>query len=740
MILEGLLTEIIFYNEDNGYIVGVLETSSDELYIVGYAHNMRPGSNFTLSGDWKTHPSYGEQFYFTGYEEKLPEDLDSIKKYLASGIIKGIGPKTAESIVNRFGDTSFDVISNHPDRLCEIAGIGPTKSKTISDSFNNHRMLMDITLFLQKYDINPSYALKLYKIYKENTIDAIRENPYRLTKDVSGIGFKRADALAEKIGFTKSSVHRIEAGIHYILSSFSNDGHTFVPVNTFLEKAHLLLNNSSDEISDVMTHLALQGELHIEKIEDRNVVFSMPYFTAETKVCHNLIRLLTTAPKPIQADYDELIRMASFELDITLANNQKQAIKETLKNSVCIITGGPGTGKTTTINSLIHIFSQYGLKIALAAPTGRAAKRITETSGHEAKTMHRLLEYAFSNDDSSMRFGKNEENTLDYDVIIIDEASMIDILLMNGLLKAVISGTRLIFVGDSDQLPSVGPGNVLRDMLSSELIPSVKLNIIFRQAEESLIVVNAHRINQGEYPDYNEKDKDFFFLRNNDELSTLETVKSLCSTRLPGYFQDCSPIRDIQVITPSRKGILGTYNLNKELQSLLNPQAPSKSQKIFNNKIFREGDKVMQIKNNYGLEWKREADFSDGQGVFNGDVGFIQKIDNEYGEILICFDDDRIVTYDYSQLDELDLAYAITVHKSQGSEFPIIVMPIAWFPPMLITRNLLYTAVTRGKQGVVLVGSEKYLYEMVRNNRIIQRYSSLDIRLKNFIKEGLIDY
>lgn len=738
MNIKGQLTDIIFYNEENGYIVGVVETEEHEVCIVGHMHSNQKGGTYTFTGEWTLHPTYGEQFTFTEYQEEFPESESAIKKYLASGIIKGIGPKTAESIVNKFGKDTFNVISNHSEKLSQISGIGKIKAKGISDSFNSHKELMNITMFLQQYHVSPSFAIKLYKLYGEKTIDTILENPYCLVYDVFGIGFKTADQIASKIGISKESSERITAGILYLLNHFTSEGHTFMPLELFSEKTAEILDLSKQQVLDKMTELALEGELHLENLENRTVVFPLPYFYAETNVCKNLIKLLRTDLKPISADANELIKITENELDIRLAENQKEAVKEALSNGVYIITGGPGTGKTTTINSLIHIFNKCGLTTGLAAPTGRAAKRITEASGYEAKTLHRLLEYSFFDNESSMRFGKNEENTLEYDVIVIDEVSMVDILLMNALLKAVMTGTRLILVGDADQLPSVGAGNVLRDILNSEIIPFVKLDKIFRQAQESLIVVNAHRINRGEYPYYNEKDKDFFLLKQNNENQVLQTIKSLCFQRLPDYFKNCHPTKDIQLLTPARKGLLGTYNLNKELQFLLNPPSDSKQEKSFRDKLFREGDKVMQIKNNYDIEWKKETDFSEGQGIFNGDVGFIENIDNEYGEMLIRFDDDKMVTYDFSHMDELELAYAVTVHKSQGSEFPIVVMPIFWFPPVLATRNLLYTGITRAKQAVILVGSENYLFGMIDNNRIIERFSGLNTRLQILLKEKII--
>lgn len=490
---------------------------------------------------------------------------------------------------------------------------------------------------------------------------------------------------------------------------------------------------SAEEVYETIVEMAFEGDLQVENLEGRAVVYSVPYYLAEQKVCRKLIELDRAVLKPIKGNIGELIDLTERQTGIHLSENQKHAVEISMGSGVAVITGGPGTGKTTIINTIMTIFQHSGFSTAIAAPTGRAAKRITETSGHNASTIHRLLEYYYSEGDDSMRFGKNEESPLDFDAVIIDEASMIDILLMRGLLEAIPSGTRLIIVGDADQLPSVGAGNVLRDIIDSEVIASIKLTEIFRQAKESLIVVNAHKINKGEYPDSNEKDKDFFLLHRKGEKEMLSTIKDLCTRRLPAYFENCDPLRDLQILTPVRKGLLGCINLNKELQQILNPPASHVKEKRLGDRLFREGDKVMQIKNNYQLEWKRFDDFTDGQGVFNGDCGFIHTIDNEFNEITVVYDENKFVKYDATNLDELELAYAVTVHKSQGSEFPVVIMPISWFPPVLATRNLLYTAVTRARDAVILVGSEDKMRAMVDNNRITERYSGLKPKLKEFL-------
>lgn len=735
---RGTIADIIYYNKDNCYVIAVAENEEEQFTLVGYLPSAERGRAFTFSGAWKTHPIYGEQFSFTEYKEEIPDSNEGIERFLSSGLLKGIGKKTAASIVKTFGVDTFHIIENEPYRLTEVDGIGEKKAASISDAFRVHKEFAEITLFFQQFGITAGYAMKLYKVYGSDTISAVQENPYQLVDDIFGIGFKKADKIAEKMGIDKCSEYRIQSGIKYALWLFINEGHTYVPQKLFCEKTAELIEVSTERVYENLIQLAFDGDVHIENLDGRAVVFLTPYFIAEQNVCKSLIRLNNAPLKPISTEVDYLITATENETGIMLSENQKYAIKVSLLNGVTVITGGPGTGKTTIINTIMKIFDHSGLSTAIAAPTGRAAKRITETSGYDASTIHRLLEYYYSEGEDTMRFGKNAEEPLQYDAIIIDEASMIDILLMNGLVNAIPQGTRLIIVGDADQLPSVGAGNVLRDMIESEIIYSVKLTEIFRQAKESLIVVNAHKINKGEYPDCNEKDKDFFLLRYNTEKEMLETIKSLCVKRLPEYYEGYDAIKDMQVLTPVRKGLLGSINLNKELQNLLNPSSPELSEKAFGDRIFREKDKVMQIKNNYQLEWKRIEDFTVGQGIFNGDVGFIQTIDTEFNEITVLFDDNRYVKYDFSQLDELELAYCVTVHKSQGSEFPIVIMPVSWFPPMLATRNLLYTAVTRGKQAVILVGSEKKMHAMVDNNRITDRYSGLSIRLKAFLNSDLI--
>lgn len=733
---QGIISEIIYYNEENGYTIAVMETETEFFTIVGSLPSCVKGTCYKIRGTFKVHPTYGEQFAFSEFEEMLPTGRAGIEGFLASGTIKGIGPKMAKAIVDYFGEETFDVIEREPERLTIISGIGPKKADAIAESFAAHREFANVSMFFQQYGVSAEYALKLYKIYGADSVQIIQENPYRLVEEVYGIGFRKADNIASKMGIEKESPFRIKSGIKYGLGYYAQEGSTYVPQEELCEKVGELLDISREQVYENIVEMAFEGELQLDSLKGQTVVYLYAYFFAEQKVCKNIAAIADAGLKQLTVDIDNMIRMTEKETGIQLSEQQASGVKSSLTSGLSVITGGPGTGKTTIINAMINIFEHSGFKVAIAAPTGRAAKRITETSGHYASTVHRLLEYYYSEEENLMRFGKNGEDPLKYDVVIVDEASMIDLMLMHGLTEAIKPGTRLILVGDYDQLPSVGAGNVLRDIIESEYVHTVILDKIFRQAEESMIVVNAHRINKGEYPFLNSKDKDFFFMERPNEKTMVDLLLQLATKRLAAYYEGIVPVRDIQILTPVRKGVLGSIALNKELQQALNPPRDDLAEKKFGDRIFRENDKVMQIKNNYQMGWKKRRDFSEGQGVFNGDVGFIEKIDKEFNQMTVIFDEDKYVTYDFAQLDELELAYAVTVHKSQGSEFPIVIMPVSWFPPVLATRNLLYTAVTRGKQVVVLVGSENKMNAMIDNNRIKMRYSGLKFRLEKLLEEG----
>lgn len=734
--LEGRLIEIIFQNESNGYLVGILDCEDEEVTIVGCLPALKEGETIAVKGKWIVHPVYGRQMDVKEYRPIQPSTKEGILNYLSSGVIKGIGKKMAERIIEHFGTDALEIIQYAPQRLTEVSGIGEAKAQTIAEAFEEQRELREIILFLSQYGISPSYAVKIYKKYKEMTIAYIQENPYRLADEIVGIGFKKADLIAKAMGVAPNSKYRIHSGIRYTLNTFHTEGHTYAPSDLLIDRAGELLGVEEEEVVEGIQEMALKQKIQLERQDEDIIVYSIPYFYAETNTCNKLIELSQVALDPLEIDVDEEIINIENEDGISLAENQKEAIRQAVNSGILVITGGPGTGKTTTINTLIKVFEKLKKKIILAAPTGRASKRMTEATGKEAKTIHRLLEMGYSDDTEGMLFQRNEDNPLPADVIIIDEVSMVDIILMNSLLKAISRGTRVIFVGDVDQLPSVGAGNVLKDIIDSQVIKVVRLNEIFRQAGESMIVVNAHKINQGEYPILNHKNKDFYFISRNKNEDILNTIIGVVKERLPKHYK-FDPIRDIQVLTPMKKGDVGTLNLNKELQNYLNPPDKYKKEKELREKIFRVGDKVMQIKNNYTLKWTSldiDAEEQQGEGVFNGDIGYVQHINTEDQEITIFFDDNRSVVYNYSQLDELELAYSITIHKSQGSEFPVVVMPVTWGPPMLLTRNLLYTAITRAKSLVVLVGTENYLNRMVDNNKIIERYSGLGVRLKKFFE------
>lgn len=738
IIIEGTIEDIIFRNEENGYTVCSIQAKDEEIVCVGTLLEAYPGETLKIIGSWVTHPIYGNQFQIDTYEKTIPKTEDGIEKYLSSGVIKGIGPALARRIVEKFGLDTLRVIEEEWERLEEVKGISRQKALQIGEIFHEQRELRRAILFLQDYGISPSYALKIYKQYGEGTIEIVKSNPYRLAEDIFGIGFKMADQIAETVGIGEDSPHRIKAGIKFILNQYSNNGHTYMLREHLIQAAHELLGVSYELIENALIELQVYKQIWQEKMEDIEAVYLTPFYYAEMNTARRLIDLAMMKDEVQSKGIEKRIDRLEKEKRIKLAPEQRQAVKEAMSEGVLIITGGPGTGKTTTINSIISLLEEEGYDVILAAPTGRAAKRMSEATGKEASTIHRLLEITFLEEDNKKQvFERNEERPLEADVIIIDEVSMVDILLMNSLLKAVAPGTRLIFVGDVDQLPSVGPGNVLKDMIRSETIKVVRLTEVFRQARESAIVMNAHRINKGEYPVLNEKDKDFFFMKRSIQDEVIETIKQLVKKRLPA-FTDCDSIKDIQILTPMRKGSLGVESLNTVLQQTLNPPSKKKREKEYRMTLFREGDKVMQIKNNYNIPWKIYNDIGmridEGVGVFNGDAGNIQEIDEEAQTLTVLFDDLKTVEYDFSQLDELELAYAVTIHKSQGSEYPIVIIPIHSGPPMLMNRNLLYTAVTRAKKLVVIVGLESTLHRMVDNNREINRYSSLAYRLRK-IKE-----
>lgn len=727
--IQGTIYDVVFRNEQNGYSVIELESDKNLITLVGYFAFLNIGETIKAFGTWVQHPDYGKQFKMETYNTVTPSTLYGIEKYLASGLIAGIGPSTAKKMVEKFGMDTLDIIQFYPDRLTEIEGIGSKKAAKIFEAFQEQKELKDIMMFLEQYDISPTYAVRIYKAYGANTIAIIKENPYKLADDISGVGFKMSDRIALSMGTALDSEYRISSGTKYCLNWFHGNGHTYAPQEELCRVTAELLGVDEDVVQENIIKLFIDKSLVVESLGEIRAVYSATFHKAESGVARRLMQLCMYSLPKLGVDIDAELHKLEQSQDITLAENQRTAVKEAMNNGVLVVTGGPGTGKTTTIKTMIDLFERKGMSVLLAAPTGRAAKRMQEATGKEAKTLHRLLEYGFGDSDEEAFFQKNEDSPLECDAIIVDEVSMIDILLMNNLLKAVAEGTRLVLVGDVDQLPSVGPGNVLRDIIESEAVPVVRLNEIFRQAQESLIVVNAHKINDGEAPILNQRQKDFFFMRQEEQQAIADTIVELCRERLPKYYETTF-MEGIQVLSPMKKGICGIINLNNLLQKTLNPETPDKREKQYRDFTFRVGDKVMQIKNNYKMKWQSIVDFEkEGEGVFNGDIGVIINIDNEDQIIEVVYDNEKLVRYDFALLDELELAYALTVHKSQGSEFPILVMPVTFGPRMLLTRNLLYTALTRAKQTVVLVGSEKYIYQMIENNHIAQRYSGLRARL-----------
>lgn len=735
--LEGMISDIVFKNEDNGYTIAHLANEDNEVVIVGCMPTLSIGESIEVEGKWVKHKIYGTQFEVDNFMPIIPSSLEGIYIYLSSGMIHGIGEKMAKKIVDKFGLNTLDIIQNYPDRLLEIDGIGKKKINQIIKSYEENRNLRNIIIELSPFGITPTYCMKIYKKYKNNAIAIINKNPYKLAEDIRGIGFKIADEIANKIGIEKNSRDRICQGIIYSLNQSLGNGHTYLPEHILIQDSYKLLQVDIELIKQCIMDLVYDQKIHIEKVNGNNLIYLIPYYLSENGVCKQIVKLANAKLKDLNINVEEEIRLVEEEVDIKLATNQVKAVKEAIESGVTIITGGPGTGKTTTINTIIKIFENNNKNVVLAAPTGRAAKRMSETSNKEAKTIHRLLEMGFTTDSDRLEFMKNEEEPIKADVIIVDEVSMVDILLMYSLLRAIKEGTQLILVGDSDQLPSVGAGNVLRDLIDSNVIKVVELNEIFRQASESMIVVNAHKINNGQPLHLNAKGKDFFFIRRSTNEEILNEIIELVNERLPRFY-NVDKMKDIQILASMRKGDLGVNNLNSELQRYLNKPEKYKVEEVFQKRIFRVGDKVMQIKNNYTKKWKNEDATDSGEGVYNGDIGYIYHIDKEKRTIYVIFDNIKIASYKYDELDELDHSFCTTIHKSQGSEFPVVVIPITWAPQMLLSRNLIYTAVTRAKKLVVLVGDVKYLEYMIKNNKTNERYSNLAYKLNQFNVEGLL--
>ena len=736
--IEGYVDHIIFQNRDNGYTVACLVSQGEEITCVGNFRFLSEGETIRARGTYTRHPSYGRQFSVDSYESVIPQDSLAMERYLGSGAIKGIGAALAARIVRKFGDDTLRIIEEEPERLAEVKGISERKAREIADQVEEKADMRKAMMFLQQYGITQTLGMKIYRQYGQEMYGVLKENPYKMAEDIPGVGFKIADEIAARIGIHTDSDYRIRSGILYILLQASGEGHVYLPKEVLLKRARDLLGVEQEYMEKHLMDLSIERKIVIREIKRegapvQTAVYAASYYQVELHVAqmlHTLNLQDTVKEDVLEEKIERIQRGTGVELD----EKQKEAVREAVKNGLLIITGGPGTGKTTTINAIIRYFEMEDLDICLAAPTGRAAKRMTETTGYEAKTIHRLLELSGGPEQAqeNVRFERNAQNPLEADVIIIDEMSMVDIFLMYALLSAVVSGTRLILVGDVNQLPSVGPGSVLKDIISSGCFPVVELVKIFRQASQSDIVVNAHKINQGIPVVLDNKSRDFFFLKRYDANVIISIVITLIQKKLPKYVE-ASPY-EIQVLTPMRKGLLGVERLNSILQQYLNPPEQKKKEKEHGQGVFREGDKVMQIKNNYQLEWEIRGNYGipveKGVGVFNGDTGIIREI-NSFAEMMtVEFDEKRFVEYSFKQLDELELAYAITIHKAQGSEYPAVVIPLLQGPRMLMNRNLLYTAVTRARKCVTLVGDEKTFYDMENNRMEQDRYTALDVRIK----------
>ena len=735
--VTGYIDHIIFRNEDNGYTVMVLKgvKDEDELTCVGTFPVITQGASIEAEGSFIQHPVYGKQFQAVRLTEKMPEDAMAMERYLGSGAIKGIGAALAGRIVRHFGSDTLRIVEEEPERLAEIKGISEKKAHEIAIQIAEKSEMRKVMMFLQKYGISLNLGAKIYQKYGDSVYSVLQENPYRLADDISGVGFKIADEIAYRIGIHTDSDYRIKSGLSYTLLQAGGEGHVYLPKEELFKRAEQLLGVDASYMEKHLVDLSMERKIIQKEEKGQVLVYPAQYYYLELNTARMLRELDIDCPED-EERVERRISQIQKETGTVLDEMQEKAVKEAAGHGLLVLTGGPGTGKTTTINAIIRFFEGEGAELRLAAPTGRAAKRMTEATGYEAQTIHRMLELTGMPEDDRegqpVHFERNAENPLEADVIIIDEMSMVDIHLMHSLLMAVTAGTRLILVGDENQLPSVGPGNVLRDIIRSGQFPVVELKKIFRQASESDIVVNAHKINRGEQVEINNKSRDFFFLKRYDADIIIRVVIALIQEKLPKYVE-AKPF-EIQVLTPMRKGLLGVERLNQILQRYLNPPDPSKKEKEIGQGLFREGDKVMQIRNNYQLEWEVRGRYGipvdKGVGVFNGDTGIIRMI-NEFAELAeVEFEDGRYAQYTFKQLDELELAYAVTIHKSQGSEYPAVIIPILSGPRMLMNRNLLYTAVTRARKCVTVVGSEETFREMINNEKQQRRYSSLDRRIQ----------
>lgn len=735
MEIKGELKEIIFQNDVNGYTIGVLNTDDEELTIVGYLPFISIGDNLKLVGKYVMHQDYGRQFKIETFEKVMPETADGLERYLANGMIKGIGPAIAKRITQKFGEETLHILKFEPNRLAEVRGISKDKATEISAQFNENWELWQIVGFLEKFGIGVQNAQNVYKALGVNAIDEIESNPYILIDLANNVDFKLIDKIAMELGFEYNNEKRIKCAIKYAISKAATNGHCAVLEDELYNYVRLLLGVQNDEIEDCIIDLKVKGDIKIEEREDNNWVYLTSYFCTEENIVTKILSLDRARNiKQIQNFESELFQIEGSS-DFVLSDKQREAVEAINSNNVCIITGGPGTGKTTIIKIILELYKSKKKKVVLCAPTGRAAKRMTETTGEEAKTLHRLLEIGKIQDDAKSQFNDFDIAPIDADVIIVDETSMVDIFLMNYLLKAIYQGTKLVLVGDVDQLPSVGPGNVLADLINSKRIKTIVLNKIFRQAAKSKIILNAHRVNSGknfirQEESEEELNKDFFYIKENNQDKIIDQIISLCGGRLKKY-GDYDFFKSIQVITPTKKGALGTKDLNKVLQQHLNPESEDRPEKQNLGVTYRIGDRVMQIKNNYDIFWERNInEYETGTGVFNGEFGTILSIDEVEKRIKIKFDDEKYAWYQYTELDQIEHAYAITVHKAQGSEFDVVIIPIVQAAPMLLTRNLLYTGMTRAKKLLIIIGNSNVIEFMINNVDSKKRNTGLEYKLK----------
>ncbi len=731
LMIDGVVEAIIYENAENGYTVCDVASAGQLITMTGYMPNLSEGERIEAHGDWVTHPEYGDQFKVEYYERHMPSEEDEIEKYLASGLLPGIGKATAKKIVKMFGAESLEVIEKEPDRLLQISGLTKKKVDEIYKKYTELIGVREVVIFFQRYGLSPSSAVRAYQAFGTQTISKIKENPYILAEHIDGITFMTADALALELGYAKNSYERVSCGVKFLLRQIGYlNGHTFLPRSALVNYAAQTLETEAGTIENTIADMLMSGDIVEVNMGEYDAIYLDEYYKAEKRVAEKLISMSELVFDVDRHKTDAMIEEVEQKNGIMLAEDQLDAVRSVFENSAMVITGGPGTGKTTVIRIIIELMENFSKRVMLTAPTGRAAKRMSELCGAEAKTIHRLLEITPGENEVGNRFNRNENNKLECDVLIVDEMSMVDIMLMDSLLSALPRGARIVLVGDSDQLPSVGAGNVLKDIIESDTLTCIKLTEIFRQARESMIVVNAHRINHGEMPYLNDADNDFFLVTRDDAYLLPETIADLCARRLPQKY-GFNSLSQIQVLTPTRKSIIGVTNLNAVLQDKLNPASPSKTEHMTSKCVYRLGDKVMQIKNNYQLEWEKIDSGEKGQGIFNGDVGFISEINKSKQKMTVIFDDKSVI-YDFLLLDELELAYAVTVHKSQGSEFDAVIMPTCETHKVLMTRNLLYTAITRAKKLVVLVGQEDIIRSYVDNDNIQKRFSGLKNKMQIF--------